>query len=158
MMLRRPMESMTFIDSASAPAPIESIEMTAPTPKMMPSIVSRVRSLCCTSTFSDVRRFSPSCIVGLPAPAPRARAGLAAAGTTRARRSAGAGRDAALGLVVLRLGRRLATHVDALPFRQPRLDGDAHEVPPAELHGAPLGPPTLAGHEDPRRVPVDGDG
>ena len=44
-MFLRPIESMTFIDSASAPAPIESIEITAPTPKMIPSMVSRVRSL-----------------------------------------------------------------------------------------------------------------
>ena len=29
-----------------APAPIDSIAMTAPTPKIMPSMVSDVRSLC----------------------------------------------------------------------------------------------------------------
>src|SRR5437867_1351364 len=65
MMFRRPIESMTFIDSASAPAPIDSIEMTAPTPKMIPSIVKSVRSLWRTRMRTAVRRFSPSCIARL---------------------------------------------------------------------------------------------
>src|SRR5687768_6919850 len=40
---RRPMASSAF---CSAPAPIDSMAITAPTPKIMPSMVSPVRSLC----------------------------------------------------------------------------------------------------------------
>jgi hypothetical protein len=46
MMFLRPIVSMSCKLSRSAPAPIESMAMTAPTPKIMPSMVRNVRSLC----------------------------------------------------------------------------------------------------------------
>src|SRR5215831_1380664 len=46
MMLFTPSWSMKLIISFCAPAVMESIATTAPTPKIMPSIVSRLRSLC----------------------------------------------------------------------------------------------------------------
>ena len=42
--LRRPMASMISRASRSAPAPMESMAMTAPTPKMIPSMESTERS------------------------------------------------------------------------------------------------------------------
>ena len=51
MMLRRPMFWIRVRASRSAPAPMESMDSTAATPKMIPSMVSTVRSLC-RSRFS----------------------------------------------------------------------------------------------------------
>src|SRR5262245_11279893 len=46
MTLRKPIVSMIRRLSFSAPAPIESMAITAPTPNIIPSIVRKVRSLC----------------------------------------------------------------------------------------------------------------
>src|SRR5579871_319194 len=46
MMLFTPSWSMKLIISFCAPAVMDSIATTAPTPKIMPSMVSRLRSLC----------------------------------------------------------------------------------------------------------------
>jgi hypothetical protein len=46
MMLLTPSWSMKLIISFCAPAVMESMATTAPTPKIMPSMVSRLRSLC----------------------------------------------------------------------------------------------------------------
>src|SRR3954451_22377300 len=48
---RRPIASSAFF---SPPAPIDSIAITAPTPKIIPSIVSAVRSLCVARFCSAV--------------------------------------------------------------------------------------------------------
>src|SRR5687768_15604177 len=58
---RRPMASRAF---CSAPAPIDSIAITAPTPKIMPSMVRPVRSLCVArlpNAEVKVSRFSIAC-------------------------------------------------------------------------------------------------
>ncbi len=52
--LRTPSVSMKRSDSSFAPAPIASIPITAPTPKMIPSAVSSVRVFC-------AHRFEPAC-------------------------------------------------------------------------------------------------
>src|ERR1051325_5117951 len=57
---RRPIASSAF---CSAPAPMESMAITAPTPKIIPSIVSVVRSLCVERLDSAVRNVS-SRIIG----------------------------------------------------------------------------------------------
>jgi hypothetical protein len=46
MMLFTPNWSMKLIISFCAPAVMESMATTAPTPKIMPSMVSKLRSLC----------------------------------------------------------------------------------------------------------------
>src|SRR6185436_10989066 len=56
--LRRPSRPMASSAFCSAPAPIDSIAMTAPTPKIMPSIVSAVRSLCVPRLPRAVRKVS----------------------------------------------------------------------------------------------------
>ncbi len=54
MMLFTPSKSMKLIISFCAPAVIDSIATTAPTPKIMPSIVSRLRSLCTSRLDSPI--------------------------------------------------------------------------------------------------------
>ena len=56
--LRRPSRSMSASASRSAPAPIDSMAITAPTPKIMPSMVSAERSLCAARLASAVARAS----------------------------------------------------------------------------------------------------
>ncbi len=46
MMLFTPSKSMKLIISFCAPAVMDSMATTAPTPKIMPSMVSKLRSLC----------------------------------------------------------------------------------------------------------------
>src|SRR5688572_19916972 len=59
---RRPMASSAF---SSAPAPMESMAMTAPTPKIIPSIVSDVRSLWRLRLVMAVKKVSRSFIAHL---------------------------------------------------------------------------------------------
>src|SRR5881628_1170417 len=133
MMFLRPIESMTLIDSASAPAPIDSIEMTAPTPKMIPSIVRSVRSLWRKRMRTAVRRFSPSCIGRLPDLREAWDRGLSrlprgAACRGRASRPARPGD--------LRIPR--VTDQDALSFGEPRGDRHADQIAETELHVPPF--------------------
>src|SRR3954452_7878289 len=54
MMLFTPSWSMKLIISFCAPAVIESMATTAPTPKIMPSMVSKLRSLCAKRLASPI--------------------------------------------------------------------------------------------------------
>src|SRR5215831_16687980 len=54
MMLLTPSWSMKLIISFCAPAVIESMATTAPTPKIMPSMVSKLRSLCAKRLASPI--------------------------------------------------------------------------------------------------------
>src|SRR5690349_11911788 len=54
MMLFTPNWSMKLIISFCAPAVIDSMATTAPTPKIMPSMVSRLRSLCAKRLASPI--------------------------------------------------------------------------------------------------------
>src|SRR5512142_2558687 len=54
MMLLTPSWSMKLIISFCAPAVMDNIATTAPTPKIMPSIVSRLRSLCAKRLASPI--------------------------------------------------------------------------------------------------------
>ena len=47
----------------SAPAPIDSMAITAPTPKIMPSMVSAERSLC-AARFSSALRSASRGLIG----------------------------------------------------------------------------------------------
>src|SRR5690242_8284031 len=54
MMLFTPSWSMKLIISFCAPAVIESMATTAPTPKIIPSMVSKLRSLCAKRLASPI--------------------------------------------------------------------------------------------------------
>ena len=61
MMLLTPSWSMKLIISFCAPAVMESMATTAPTPKIMPSMVSRLRSLCAKRLASPIFNSGITC-------------------------------------------------------------------------------------------------
>ena len=90
MRLRTPRPSMNAITCACAPAPIDSIDSTAATPKIIPSMVNSVRSLW-SSRFSKLRPRSGSSTEGASLRAERSRceviAGPAAAPARQMRKA-----------------------------------------------------------------------
>jgi len=122
--LRTPRRSIISSACFSAPAPIDSIAITAPTPKIMPSIVSADRSLWTERLLTALSNDSPNVIGHREAPSANLRQGGSR--------------------VVSRRGRRVAKG-DLVPAREPFLHDHAADRrrPERHRHGANVAPVRL---------------